>query len=223
MHIFQCMGKIYCVEFQRVPLKFHSKYLTHVLEDMICEQCWNFIRFKSSCTFCNCPLIYSFHLCHHHTESNIMPYCQFTMQSYTYINSKRTCLLILIWMAWCKTVKLVYQLWIYHPLCTICHMDSFFQDYMVSPVLIHWGYYILALSYPYDVWHIGGVAIDHVTTVDCSHKAPTHWPTQDPPPPVTQCWAGPGIIRAGMMKGMKTSWHWNDFCITGPLWGESIK
>ena len=28
-HIFQCMGKIFCVEFQRVPLKFHTKYLTH--------------------------------------------------------------------------------------------------------------------------------------------------------------------------------------------------
>ena len=34
-HIFQCMGKIFCVEFQRVPLKFHTKYLTHTLKDMI--------------------------------------------------------------------------------------------------------------------------------------------------------------------------------------------
>ena len=25
IHIFQCMGKIFCVEFQRVPLKFHTK------------------------------------------------------------------------------------------------------------------------------------------------------------------------------------------------------
>ena len=33
-HIFQCMGKIFCVEFQRVP-KFHTKYLTHTLKDMI--------------------------------------------------------------------------------------------------------------------------------------------------------------------------------------------
>ena len=33
MHIFQCMGKIFCVEFQRVPLKFHTKYLTHILID----------------------------------------------------------------------------------------------------------------------------------------------------------------------------------------------
>ena len=32
-HIFQCMGKICCVEFQRVPLKFHTKYLTHTLKD----------------------------------------------------------------------------------------------------------------------------------------------------------------------------------------------
>ena len=32
--IFQCMGKIFCVEFQRYPLKFHTKYLTHTLKDM---------------------------------------------------------------------------------------------------------------------------------------------------------------------------------------------
>ena len=33
MHIFQCLGKIFCVEFQRVPLKFHPKYLTPTLKD----------------------------------------------------------------------------------------------------------------------------------------------------------------------------------------------
>ena len=32
MHIFQCMGKIFCVEFQRGPLKFHTKYLAHTLK-----------------------------------------------------------------------------------------------------------------------------------------------------------------------------------------------
>ena len=42
IHIFQCMGKIYCVEFQRYPLKFHTKYLTHTLKDMIFIQLWNF-------------------------------------------------------------------------------------------------------------------------------------------------------------------------------------
>ena len=31
IHMFQCMGKIFCVEFQRVTLKFHTKYLTHYL------------------------------------------------------------------------------------------------------------------------------------------------------------------------------------------------
>ena len=31
-HIFQCMGKIFCVEFQRYPLKFYTKYLTHTLK-----------------------------------------------------------------------------------------------------------------------------------------------------------------------------------------------
>ena len=38
IHIFQCMGKIFCVEFQRYPLKFHTKYLTHTSKDMIFMQ-----------------------------------------------------------------------------------------------------------------------------------------------------------------------------------------
>ena len=42
IHIFQCMGKIFCVEFQRYPLKLHTKYLTHTLKDMIFIQYWNF-------------------------------------------------------------------------------------------------------------------------------------------------------------------------------------
>ena len=42
IHIFQCMSKIFCVEFQRYPLKFHTKYLTHTLNDMIFTQFWNF-------------------------------------------------------------------------------------------------------------------------------------------------------------------------------------
>ena len=32
--IFQWMGKIFCVEFQRYPLKYHTKYLTHPLKEM---------------------------------------------------------------------------------------------------------------------------------------------------------------------------------------------
>ena len=32
--IFQSKGKIFCVEFQRFPLKFHTKYLTHTLKDV---------------------------------------------------------------------------------------------------------------------------------------------------------------------------------------------
>ena len=35
MRIFQCMDQIFCVEFQREPLKFHTKYLTHTLKDTI--------------------------------------------------------------------------------------------------------------------------------------------------------------------------------------------
>ena len=42
MHIFQCMGKIFCVEFQRFPLKFHTKYLTHTLKYTIFIRHWNF-------------------------------------------------------------------------------------------------------------------------------------------------------------------------------------
>ena len=43
--IFQCMGKIFCVEFQRVPLKFHTKYHTHTLIDVDFIYRW---KFKSS-------------------------------------------------------------------------------------------------------------------------------------------------------------------------------
>ena len=44
-HIFQCMGKIFCVEFQRVALKFHTKYHTHTLKDVDFIHRW---KFKSS-------------------------------------------------------------------------------------------------------------------------------------------------------------------------------
>ena len=40
--LFQCMGKIFWVEFQRVHLKFHTMYLTHTLKDDIIVQCSNF-------------------------------------------------------------------------------------------------------------------------------------------------------------------------------------
>ena len=33
-HAFQCMGSIFCVEFQRYPLKFHTKYRIHTLTDV---------------------------------------------------------------------------------------------------------------------------------------------------------------------------------------------
>ena len=54
LHIFQCMGKIFCVEFQRAPLKFHTKYFTHTLKDMIFLQCWKFTSsqiYKLVCIF----------------------------------------------------------------------------------------------------------------------------------------------------------------------------
>ena len=52
--IFQCMCNIFCVEFQRYPLKFYTKYLTHILKDMISIKHWNF-RFKSSYVFLKRP------------------------------------------------------------------------------------------------------------------------------------------------------------------------
>ena len=41
-HIFQCMGMIFCVEFQREPLKFHTKYLTHTFKDVDFIHRWKF-------------------------------------------------------------------------------------------------------------------------------------------------------------------------------------
>ena len=40
--IFQCMSKIFCVAFQRVPLKYHTKYLTHTFKDVNFIHRWNF-------------------------------------------------------------------------------------------------------------------------------------------------------------------------------------
>ena len=55
--IFQCMGKIFWVEFQRYPLKFHTKYLTHTLKDVILYniEILRAVRFKSSYAFWNAP------------------------------------------------------------------------------------------------------------------------------------------------------------------------
>ena len=44
-HIFQCMSMIFCVEFQGLPLKFHTKYHTHTLKDVDFIRRW---QFKSS-------------------------------------------------------------------------------------------------------------------------------------------------------------------------------
>ena len=50
-------GHDICVEFQRIPLKFHTKYLAHTLKDTISVQHWNWFRFKNSCEFMKCPLV----------------------------------------------------------------------------------------------------------------------------------------------------------------------
>ena len=49
--IIQCVGKIFCVEFQWCSLKFHTKYLTHALKDFIHR-----ITEKFSCKY-PCQLI----------------------------------------------------------------------------------------------------------------------------------------------------------------------
>ena len=45
INIFQCLEKIFCVQFQRYSLKFHTKYLIPTLEDMHFIQNKNFIWF----------------------------------------------------------------------------------------------------------------------------------------------------------------------------------
>ena len=47
--VFQCMGKIFCLEFQRQPLKFRAKYFTHTLQNVYFNAGENFkaLRFKS--------------------------------------------------------------------------------------------------------------------------------------------------------------------------------
>ena len=51
------MGMIFCVEFQRVPLKFHIKYVTHTLKDvdLFTGENLRALRFKSSSVFLKCP------------------------------------------------------------------------------------------------------------------------------------------------------------------------
>ena len=56
IYIFQCMGKIFCAEFQRYPLKFHTKNVTHTLKDMILKH-WNFKRPPTSQTSGNSPVL----------------------------------------------------------------------------------------------------------------------------------------------------------------------
>ena len=49
-HIFQYMGMIFCVEFQRVPSKLHRNYLTDTLKGVVFVYRWKFraLRFKIS-------------------------------------------------------------------------------------------------------------------------------------------------------------------------------
>ena len=65
LHILQDIGKIFCVEFQSVPLKFDTKYLTQTLKDTIFIQFWKF--WKSS-------QIYEL-ICIFETPGRIYMYC----------------------------------------------------------------------------------------------------------------------------------------------------
>ena len=40
MHILQCKGSNFCVKFQRAPLKFHTKVLTHTSQNMHFADCY---------------------------------------------------------------------------------------------------------------------------------------------------------------------------------------
>ena len=42
LHIFQCIDKMFCVEMQRISLKFHTKYLPHTLKDRTFIPIWAF-------------------------------------------------------------------------------------------------------------------------------------------------------------------------------------
>ena len=55
------MGKIFCVEFQRVPLKFHTKYFTHILKDVIfIQQCDDLLfHGHQAITWINADLLFS--------------------------------------------------------------------------------------------------------------------------------------------------------------------
>ena len=58
--IFQCMDKIFCVEFQRYPLKFHTKYLTHRLKDIFFHATLKFLELldlRAYMHFWNAPLV----------------------------------------------------------------------------------------------------------------------------------------------------------------------
>ena len=62
IYSFRYMSKIFCVEFQRYPLKFHTKYLTHTLKVMIFIYNIEILRalgFKSSNAFLKHPPVYT--------------------------------------------------------------------------------------------------------------------------------------------------------------------
>ena len=79
-NIFQCMGKIFCVEFQRVPLKFHTKYLAHTLKDMIF---YTTLKFKEllDLHFWNAPSTLMFKIPWHYTWPSLSFLC--LMSPYT--------------------------------------------------------------------------------------------------------------------------------------------
>ena len=81
INIFQCMGKISCVEFQRYPLKFHTKYLSHTLNVTIFIQSWNFKKMTPAFfrvvirSMCAVHLLCTF--CASQNHLNIKSSCEF--------------------------------------------------------------------------------------------------------------------------------------------------
>ena len=57
IHMFQCTGKIFCVEFQRYPLKLHTKYFpyTERYDFYTTLQFWELLDLRAHTRFWNTP------------------------------------------------------------------------------------------------------------------------------------------------------------------------
>ena len=75
LHIFQCVGKIFCMEFQRYPLKFHTIYLTHTLKDTIFIQFTNAKIYELVHVFLRRPLLFWGRICFRYCMHDPKRFC----------------------------------------------------------------------------------------------------------------------------------------------------